>query len=74
MKLLQFLMISIACCRELTDPSKRGGAGLRGLASEVVEVMKGVCGKEEFARAYAAVHRRALEMREKRRKHTALEV
>ena len=60
--------------RELTDPNKTAGEGLHSLAGEVVEVMKGTCGKEEFSRAYTVVHRRALDAREKRKKHAALEV
>ena len=60
--------------RELSDPSKRCGESVHSLAGEVVEVMKGVCGREEFGRAYSVVHRRALETREKRRKQTAMEV
>jgi hypothetical protein len=59
--------------RELTDPNKTAGEGLHSLAGEVVEVMKGTCGKEEFSRAYTVVHRRALDAREKRKKHAALE-
>ena len=60
--------------RELTDTDKRAGEELHTLAVEVVEVMKETCGKEEFARAYSAVHRMALDTREKRKKHAALEV
>ena len=60
--------------RELSDPSKRCGESVHSLAGEVVEVMKGVCGREEFGRAYSVVHRRAMETREKRRKQTAMEV
>jgi hypothetical protein len=59
--------------REMTDTNKTAGEDLYTLACEVVEVMKGVCGREEFARGYSAAHRRALGVREKRRKQAALE-
>ena len=58
----------------MTDTNKTAGEDLHTLACEVVEVMKGVCGREEFARGYSAAHRRALGVREKRRKQAALEV
>ena len=60
--------------REISDPSKTAGEALHTLAREVVEVMKGVCGREEFSRGYSLAHRRALSAREKRRKQAALEV
>ena len=60
--------------REISDPSKTAGEALHTLAHEVVEVMKGVCGREEFSRGYSLAHRRALSVRERRRKQAALEV
>ena len=60
--------------RELSDSSKRAGEELYSLAQEVVDLMKGVCGREAFSRAYAQVHQSATDVREKRRKQAALEV
>ena len=60
--------------RELADSTKRGGEELHSLAHEVVDLMKSVCGREAFSRAYAQVHQSVLSMREKRRKQAALEV
>ena len=60
--------------RELTDVNKRGGDELHTLAQEVVDLMKGVCGKEAFSQAYAQVHQVVLSNREKRRQQAALEV
>ena len=60
--------------REMTDTNKTAGEELHTLACEVVEVMKGVCGREEFARGYSVAHRRALGVRERRKKQAALEV
>ena len=58
----------------MTDSNKTAGEDLHTLAHEVVEVMKGVCGKEVFSRGYSVAHRRALSTRERRKKQAALEV
>ena len=58
----------------MTDSNKTAGEDLHTLAHEVVEVMKGVCGKEVFSRGYSVTHRRALSTRERRKKQAALEV
>ena len=60
--------------RELADSNKTGGDELHSLAQEVVNLMKGVCGKEVFSQAYALVHQMVLSSREKRRQQAALEV
>ena len=60
--------------RELADSNKMGGDELHSLAQEVLELMKGVCGKEVFSQAYAQVHQTVLSSREKRRQQAALEV
>ena len=60
--------------RELADSNKRGGDELHSLAQEVLDLMKGVCGKEAFSQAYAQVHQTVLSSREKRRQQAALEV
>lgn len=57
-----------------TAANMTAGEELHTLACEVVEVMKGVCGKEKFARAYSVTHRRAMNIREKRKREAALEV
>ena len=60
--------------RELSDSTKRAGEELYSLAQEVVDLMKSVCGRETFSRAYAQVHQSATDVREKRRKQATLEV
>ncbi len=60
--------------RELSDSSKRAGEELYSLAQEVVELMKGVCGREAFSSAYAQVHQSVGGVRDKRRMQAALEV
>ena len=60
--------------RELEDSNHVAGKGLHDLATEVVDLMKGVCGKETFSRAYAQVQKMAVMMREKRRKQAVMEV
>ena len=64
----------ILSCREVSDSDKRAGEALHCLAEEVVELVKGVCGKERFSKAYAAAHRKALDTRDQRRQLAALEV
>lgn len=60
--------------RELADSTKRGGEELHSLAQEVVDLIKSVCGREAFSKAYAQVHQSVISTREKRRKQAALEV
>lgn len=60
--------------REISDSSHAAGEALPSLAHEVVDLIKGVCGKEEFAKAYSQARRRAVDVRERRRKQAALEV
>lgn len=60
--------------RELGDSNKTGGEELHCLAQEVLDLMKGVCGKEAFSKAYAQVHQTVLSNRERRRQQAALEV
>eukprot|EP00731_Ephydatia_muelleri_P001007 Em0001g1007a len=57
--------------RELTDANKTAGEELHLLAQEVVEMMKEVCGKETFSKAYAVVHQGVAATRERRRKAQA---
>ena len=60
--------------REFADSNKTGGEELHSLAQEVVDLMKGVCGREAFSQAYAQVHQTVLSNRERRRQQAALEV
>lgn len=60
--------------RELADTNHTAGEGLHTLAREVMDVLKGVSGREIFSKAYAQVHQSVLATREKRRKQAALEV
>ena len=60
--------------RELSDSSKRAGEELYSLAQEVVDLIKGVCGREAFSTAYARVHQSVSGVRDKRRMQAALEV
>ena len=50
------------------------GEELHVLAQEVVEMMKEVCGKETFSKAYALVHQGVAATRERRRKAQAIQV
>ena len=50
------------------------GEALHNLALEVVELVKGVCGKESFSVAYSKVLSAAQEKRVKRKAQYALEV
>lgn len=60
--------------RELADPTHTAGQELASLAQEVLELVKGICGKDIFSQAYA-LHQKAVAMaREKRRGQAALEV
>lgn len=60
--------------RELSDTNKTAGEYLSSLAHEVVERVKGVCGKEAFSVAYANLRKEAAMVRVKRRGQAALEV
>ncbi len=60
--------------RELVDSNMAAGEALHGLAQEVAELMKGVCGREDFSKAYSQVHQSVVAVRERRRKQAALEV
>jgi hypothetical protein len=60
--------------RELSDTNKTAGEELSSLAQEVVELLKGVCGKEVFSVAYARHQKEVAELRVKRRGQAALEV
>ena len=44
------------------------------LAQEVMEMVKEVCGKEAFSKAYAMVHQGVTATRDRRRKAQALQV
>ena len=59
---------------ELSDSFHRAGPDLHTLAAEVVDLVKEVCGKEVFARAYADVQQTAVEARERRKKEAVMEV
>ena len=59
---------------ELSDSSHRAGPELHALANEVIDLIKEVCGKDTFARAYAGVQKLAVETREKRKKEAVMEV
>lgn len=60
--------------REVSDTNKTAGEGLYNLAQEVLDLMKGVAGREVFSKVFAQVHQSVLATREKRRKQAALEV
>ena len=60
--------------REMADSNMTGGEDLHSLAQEVVDLMKGVCGKDAFSVAYTQVHQTVLSNREKRRQQAALQV
>lgn len=60
--------------RELSDTNKTAGEELSTLAHEVVDMVKGVCGKEAFSMAYAHLRKEMAVVRVKRRGQAALEV
>ena len=60
--------------REVSDVNKTAGEGLYTLAQEVLDLVKGVAGREMFSKVFAQVHQSVLATREKRRKQAALEV
>ena len=60
--------------RELADHTHTAGQELASLAQEVLELVKGVCGKDTFSQAYAHHQKSVAVAREKRRGQAALEV
>ena len=60
--------------RELTNSRKTAGETLHSLAQEVGGLMKSVCGREDFSKAYTHVHQSVIATKVKRRKQAALEV
>ena len=50
------------------------GKELHSLAEEVVEILKGLAGREAFARVFAAVQKEVAEVRESRKRKKALDV
>ena len=60
--------------RELADPSHTAGKDLFSLAQEVLELVRGICGKEAFSQAYAQHQKAVTAAREKRHGQAALEV
>lgn len=60
--------------REVSDVNKTAGEGLYTLAQEVLDLMKGITGREVFSKVFAQVHQSVLATREKRRSQAALEV
>lgn len=50
------------------------GEELHSLAEEVVEVLKGLAGREAFARSFAAVQKEVADVRESRKRRKALDV
>ena len=60
--------------RELADHAHTAGKELFSLAQEVLELVKGVCGKDAFSQAYAQHQKTVAMAREKRRGQAALEV
>ncbi len=60
--------------RELVDTNLAAGEALHSLAQEVSEMMKDICGRESFSKAYSRVHQAAAVVRERRRTQAALEV
>ena len=60
--------------RELFDTGRSDSSkALSSLAQEVVDLMKGACGKEAFTMAYAHMQRGVAVARERRRSKAALE-
>ena len=50
------------------------GKELHSLAEEVVELLKGLAGHDEFAKVFAAVQKEVAEVRESRKRKKALDV
>ena len=62
------------CCCDITTTTNIVGGELHSLAEEVMEVLKGLAGREAFARAFAAVQKEVADIRESRKRRKALDV
>ena len=65
---IQSLLVAMA------STATTAGKELHNLAEEVVEILKGLAGREAFARVFAAVQKEVAEVRESRKRKKVLDV
>lgn len=77
-----YYVSAVRCCSSdgaqyrlpLYPVASTAGKELHSLAEEVVEILKGLAGREAFARVFAAVQKEVAEVRESRKRKKALDV